>query len=405
MLMVWLWLASSAFGVAVYLLCSLYSGNAKVSLLGGMIGWFFATIGLAIRPLILGHLFLVLELLFVYLARARDRRWLWALPPLFVVWVNCHGSFLLGLVVLGIVVFCSYVNLEAGLLVSRRWDAPSRNLLSAILLLCVAALLVNPFGVKLATYPLNLLLYQTDNLEYIVEWNPLNFQEPRGIGVFVVTTVIGLLILLRQKRLELQELLLLLLALFSVVRHTRMLFAFGILVAPIFCRLLADLWRAYDPRHDLPRLNAAVIAGAICLIVVRFPTADNIQKQIERSNPVAAVHFIREQSLSGRMLNDYGWGGYLIWTLPEHKVFIDGRTDIYDWTGVLKDYVRWHQLQDDPEQLLNRYRVDFCLLNKNAPIAKVLPTLPSWHRVYSDDLAVIFARDSSAAPEGRLATP
>ncbi|HCC56419.1 MAG TPA: hypothetical protein DEQ47_04020, partial [Solibacterales bacterium] len=105
--MLWLWLASTLLFVAVYALCALYSGNAKVAFLGGMLVWFFSTIGLAPRPQILGYLFLACELLLIHLGRTRNPRWFLALPPLFAIWVNLHGSFFLGMAVLGIFVACS----------------------------------------------------------------------------------------------------------------------------------------------------------------------------------------------------------------------------------------------------------------------------------------------------------
>ena len=108
-----------------------------------------------------------------------------------------------------------------------------------------------------------------------------------------------------------------------------------------------------------------------------------------------AVEFIRQSHLEGRMLNDYTWGGYLIWALPEHKVFVDGRSDIYEWAGVLHDFAAWALLQTDPRNLLEKYRVDFCLLSREAPMAHVLPFLSGWRMIYSDDRSVIFARSEA----------
>ena len=62
-LMLWLLTVASLLLVLLYVLSCLYSGNAKVSFLAGFIGLYFATAGLAIRPLVLGHLLLVVELL------------------------------------------------------------------------------------------------------------------------------------------------------------------------------------------------------------------------------------------------------------------------------------------------------------------------------------------------------
>ena len=33
------------------------------------------------------------------------------------------------------------------------------------------------------------------------------------------------------------------------------------------------------------------------------------------------------------MLNEYVYGGYLIWAAPENPVFVDGRADIFEWTA------------------------------------------------------------------------
>jgi len=99
------------------------------------------------------------------------------------------------------------------------------------------------------------------------------------------------------------------------------------------------------------------------------------------------------------MLNDYAYGGYLIWAAPEYPVFVDGRADVFEWTGVLGDFGRWAMLESDPRELLDNYKVDFCLMSRGSPMARVLPLL-GWNVIYSDDLSVIFSR-----PQSDTATP
>jgi hypothetical protein len=94
------------------------------------------------------------------------------------------------------------------------------------------------------------------------------------------------------------------------------------------------------------------------------------------------------------MLNSYGFGGYLIWALPEQPVFIDGRADLYEWAGVLGEFSKWATLQDDPNALLDKYKIDFCVLERESPMARVLPVLNGWKVIYSDDLSIIFARQA-----------
>jgi hypothetical protein len=95
------------------------------------------------------------------------------------------------------------------------------------------------------------------------------------------------------------------------------------------------------------------------------------------------------------MLNSYEYGGYLIWAAQEHKVFVDGRSDVYDWTGVLGEFENWVTLQTDPKVLLDKYRVDFCLLSRDAPISRVVPLLPGWKLIYADKVSVIFSRSGA----------
>ncbi len=92
-LMLWLCFFAAALLIAGYALCSLYSGNSKAGFLGAMLVWLFATVGFSIRPQMVGYVLLLVELLLIHLGRVRNPLWFFGLPPLFAIWVNCHGSF------------------------------------------------------------------------------------------------------------------------------------------------------------------------------------------------------------------------------------------------------------------------------------------------------------------------
>lgn len=394
-LMLGLGLAGTVLLGGLYLLCSAYSGNPKVALIGGLIGWFFGTISLAVRPLLLGHIFLVALLGFVHLGRTRNARWLWGLPPLFAVWVNCHGSFALGLVVLATVLAAAHIHLEWGLVESTRWPAAKLRVFRFVLIACGLALLVNPIGWELAAYPLNLFFSQGDNLASISEWRPLNFQEPRGLGVFAIAALLALAALTLAKKVRLEEIGIVLLGSYLAVQHSRMVFVFGILVAPIVCRLLATSWRGYRASQDHPKINAALMTAALILIWREFPSDALLQSQIDQAYPVAAVSYLNDNGVSGNLLNEYAWGGYFIWAAPERPVFVDGRTDIFDWTGVLGEYMRWYTLQEPPNLLLDKYQIDYSVLATNSQISRAVALLPNWRKVYADDVAVVFTRRPS----------
>jgi hypothetical protein len=346
----------------------------------------------------IGYLLLTVELLLLHLGRTRDPRWFFALPVLFAVWINCHGSFFLGIAVAGISLFSSWFNFQYGSLTAIRWNPRQRRLLTWALMLSVAALFLNPDGIKQILYPLNLILGQPVNVGNVQEWQPLQMTGPRGLGLLGLVGCIFLLLVVRRSKLFLDELLLLCLGVWLGVSHERTVFVFGILVAPILSRLLSDSWDQYSAEQDLPLPNAVLIVLSVLVAVWAFPNRQNLTAQIEENNPVGAVEFIKTHSLSGPMLNDYVFGGYLIWSAPEHPVFIDGRTDIFEWTGVLQEYGEWATLRRAPDYLLDKYRISFCLLRRQSPITFVMPLMPNWKVVYSDDSSVIFQRTPATLP-------
>lgn len=391
-LMLWLCFFAAVLLIAGYILCSLYSGNSKTAFPGALIIWLFATSSIAIRPQLIGYLLLVLELLFVHLGRTGNPRWFFALPPLFALWVNCHGSFFLGLLLLALFLICFFFDLQMGLLVSSRLDSHRRRMLTLALLLSIAALFLNPIGIRQVLYPVDTLLHQHIVTSQIEEWKPLLLSSPRGIALYAVLGCISLLLLARRSELYWNELLMLILGTALALSHQRMATVFGILAAPVLSRLLSTSWDSYNVEQDHPWANATLITISFLVAFRAFPNRQHLVKQVDEGNPVNAVAFIKANHLHGPMLNAFDYGGYLIWALPEQPVFVDGRADVFEWSGVLSQFSEWATLQSDPTTLLDKYDVDFCLLERESLMAHVMPLVPGWKAIYSDNLSVIFVR-------------
>jgi hypothetical protein len=399
-MMLWLCLFTAALFVAGYILCSLYSANVKVAFVGSGLIWFFATVGLAIRPQLIGYLLLVIELILVYLGRYRNPRWFFALPVLFLLWVNCHGSFFLGLIVAGVYLFSSFFHFHAGSFIAPRWDPQTRRMLAIAFLLSCAVLFLNPDSIHQVLYPLDTLLHQSLQMKTVQEWQPTQMSSPRGIGLLVILLSCFLIVVVGRSLLYWDELLILIAATWLGVSHSRTLFAFGILVAPIFSRMIAGFWENYSPGKDHHWFNAILMLVALAAAVLAFPGEQSLQKDVVANSPVRAVEYIQRHHLQGPMLNDYGYGGYLIWAAPQYPDFVDGRGDVFEWSGVLREYGAWAMLEANPNLLLNKYNINFCLLTAQSPMAHVLPLLPNWKEVYSDNDSAIFVRkpsDSSLA--------
>lgn len=397
-LMFWLCFFSSSLLIAAYVLCSIYSGNSKVGFLGAMIVWFFATVGLAVRGQVIGYLLLILELLLLHLGRTRSPRWFLALPLLMLLWVNCHGSFIFGLIVMGVFLLCSFFNFRQGGLACSAADPRHRRMLLLAAVLSSGLVFLNPDSVGQVMYPLNTMLHEHIVVTAISEWQPLALSDPRGLGLIAILAFVALFLIARRgAELFLHEILLLAIGTWLAMNHQRMAFVFGILAAPVVARLLAKSWDGYQADKDHPIANAVLILALFFGIFKVFPSRAALEKQVDKGNPVAAVQYIRTHHLSGNMLNTFNNGGYLIWALPEHPVFIDGRADAYEATGVLAQFGQWAMLQADPNTLLNKYNIAFCVLGRDSTMAHVMPLLQGWTQVYSDQQSVIFVRSKQAS--------
>jgi len=394
-IMLWLCVVASMVSLLGYALCRLYSGDPRIAFLGGLGIWFFATVGLSARPQLAGYVLLLCELLILVLGRHGNPRWFLTLPVLFAVWVNIHGSFLLGLIVLGSMLFCGCLDFRVGLLVSRRWRKERRNMLGLALLLSVAALFVNPVGLSQITYPIITMFgKQQLALQYSLEWQPTALTDMRIWAVFITAASVLIVPLLRRADLRFDELLLVAAGFVLAVQHERMLFVFGILTLPVFCRLLAEARNRSESRRNLIVPNLLIIGLVLISLPRAFPGSRQLVDQVNKGNPAKAVEFIERSGFSGRMLNDYLYGGYLIWAFPANKVFIDGRSDVYEWSGVFKEYLAWVTLQADPRTILDKYQIDLCLLSRGAPVVRALQLLPGWKTVYSDEMSVVLARQA-----------
>jgi hypothetical protein len=405
-LQLWLCLLSAATVALVYLLSYRYSGSPVAAMAGAFLAFFFGTIGFSLRPQVLGYLFLVVELLILErslpprhdLARPANPNLLWSLPPLFAIWVNCHGSYALGIGILSVALLCAYFNRPTPIPPFSPQATPlNLSKAAAILAACILALLLNPVGAKLLTYPLNVFTHQQTSLGFVSEWLPATIKDPRDAALFLFLGAAAIAGLRGHARLKIFEILTLIPVVFLALEHTRMAYVFGLVAGPVLARMLAD--RPTTPRAPIrvrpDRLpsNALLLVAAVACCVLAFPRISKIEANIDQQNPVKAVQFLRSTHPQGPLLNDYKWGGYLIWSLGEYPVFVDGRGDVYDWDGVLAKYRDWSLAHSDPASLLNEYNIQLCLLPLDAPMSQVLPHLAGWKQIYRDEISQIFARN------------
>jgi hypothetical protein len=130
-----------------------------------------------------------------------------------------------------------------------------------------------------------------------------------------------------------------------------------------------------------------MIAG----MVYYWPRESQLQRSVDSQYPAQAVSYLEAHPPSGAMVNYYLWGGYLNWKDPDLKVFVDGRADIFEYTGVLKDYLSLLEFEN-LETILDKYKVRYVLFPHHEQFTYLLEHDPKWKTVYSDQISVLLER-------------
>jgi hypothetical protein len=114
--------------------------------------------------------------------------------------------------------------------------------------------------------------------------------------------------------------------------------------------------------------------------------------------PSGAVAFMKERGLHGNILNEFGWGDYLIWHMtPASKVFMDGRYDSVYPPEVIEDYFNFSANAASARKVLLSYPHDFVLIPPRLPAYSFMVKTPGWKLIYQDQNSALFARTDSAA--------
>ena len=252
------------------------------------------------------------------------------------------------------------------------------------------ALFINPYGYKLVWYPFHAyeVYKQSATLDNVLEWKSVDFHTGWGKLALLMIFAVLAATWFSPKRWNLRDVFLVLFALTSALTHLRFLLFAAIILVPILAPRL-ELFAPYDPSKDKPWLNFAMAIAIAGMIVWSYPTAKQLQEDIDGQLPHDALRFIQQQRLSGRLFHYYDFGGYIEWYAPELKTFADGRADIFVYTGVLDDYLKINQIER-PFELLDKYKIDYVLFPIGKHLDYLLEHSSAWRTIYQDKVVKLY---------------
>jgi hypothetical protein len=332
-----------------------------------------------------------------------------------IVWCNVHAGFALGVVVMGLLAAESLLGALSGRAAGRWLPAAARPWLgrararalplgtsAGSFLLSFAASGLNPFGY--ANWLAILGTLGGGITPHLSEWKPIYaYGALRFAPVYLLAAIVVVALVAGRRSIGWFDLLVTLgLGTASVLR-VRFVPLFTIAGTMLLLRLLPGIATEIARRRSWARaatggrgarvaalLAAAVIAGAVWVLEGRHGSRIVM---VEELTPVAGVKFLEENGIGGRILNEYDWGGYLVFKLPDSRIFCDGRSDtVYppritgQWARFVRGRERWAEVAD-------RYGVQLVVLRRRRPVVELLARSPGWTRAYQDAFTVIFLRD------------
>lgn len=341
--------------------------------------------GFAIRPQIFTYVFFTLLLFLISkFESSSDERWLYPLPFIFLLWVNLHGGFVIGI---GLVLLYSL------------FKAAEKRLSRGLLVLIFAsalATLINPYGVKIWPFVVGAVLKPRP---FITEWTRVKFTL-EYLNYFVLCAVALCGLLFSKRRRSYFEAAVMLVSIYFSFQHNRHIVLSAIAVGMFSPKYLDSLFGEWFTRieNSFPKINLKIILAALSaffILNVFLSGRRPFEMQIPADKfPLDAVRFMKQNHISGNIFPAFDWAQMCIGELAQqNKVFFDGRYETVYGDNVVDGYFNAIYNRKDYKELLKRFPgTDIMFLKKIDPLSAVIENDPEWIRVYSAGPAYIFLK-------------
>jgi len=354
------------------------------------------SINWSLRPYLFSMSFLTIWLVWTDRLAHDEKIPLWYFPALMVVWVNLHGEFITGILVLvayagGWIWDYLFNRSDVNLFIGKR--------IGLVLLFSTIATLLNPAGIRPWT-----IMFGFVNNDYLMsrmyEANSPNFQQPQFLVLLALLVFSIVLLSLKKGRLATGKVFLLAGFTAMSLMAGRNVHLYGIVAPFVLAETLVGV-REVGLVSRLEETIAGVenqLKGILWPIIITlafgclllFGDFKRIYHFDPQVFPVDAVRWLETHPQQGPMFNNLDWGGYIEFHLwPEQKTFIDSMADV---TGeVTRMFESVVILDTGWEDVLSNYQVDWAIIPPESMLANALRS-KGWRVLYEDKTAIILRR-------------
>lgn len=329
-----------------------------------------------------------------------DGKPLLALPVLMALWVNLHPGFLAGVFIPA--VWCAAEFVVGRLGVGQGETGAGRNWcrwFGFTALACLAATVVNPYGIQLHRHIAEYLLAPRSVTADVAEWLSPDFRNPRLYWFELLLPLGSSAALWHGLRGRLAWCVLTLAWMHLALASVRNVPLFAIVCAAPVANLVEHLVQhsGLGDRLDLAeaslrRSTAATLlcCGIACGFVFGVGCRRALRLGPSSSLPVAAIAHLPP----GRLFTTDRWADYLIYADPGRAVFFDCRNDLYG-LGYVKDYLTLIRVQPGWQAVAAKYAFAVALVPVESPVRSALSASADWLLSYEDSTAAVFVRSTS----------
>jgi hypothetical protein len=330
-------------------------------------------------------------LLWVFeLEQNENRRWFVFWIPLYLIWINLHGGFLVGIGLLGAFWFER--------LLRRK---PHLHLILAGVAM-VGLIAVNPYGLSYYSY---LWRAMTMARPYIAEWHPIwRGSPPLQVSMLLLSLILVIYSVMKTGIRKADGLAVLFATALATIFCVRLIFFYalvwttyvsGYLQRTPLGNLMNDLYKKL-PKFFIPILCIAAVAIFVRTLSYHpwelLVPSDHIKKYGDHPiYPVGPVQYLKEVDFKGNLMVFFDWGSYVTWKLyPNVRVSMDSRYEVAYPEWLVKENIQFYMGKEGWERTLDKYPTDLVLVRKGLPLAKVIPQ-SKWNRVYTDKVFELYA--------------